>query len=64
MSMYGILLSNGLVFSCRERATTSRSKTNDLAREAVGWNTLLACPSGWATELLVSVPFMVDTPHQ
>jgi hypothetical protein len=31
---------NGLVFSSRERATTSVSKAMILAREAVGWNSL------------------------
>ncbi|MDQ2996387.1 MAG: hypothetical protein M3R61_04940, partial [Chloroflexota bacterium] len=34
---------NGLVFSCRERARQSHSKSNDLARAAVGWNTVLGC---------------------
>jgi len=34
---------NGLAFSCRERAGRSRSKTNDLAREAVSCNAVLAC---------------------
>jgi hypothetical protein len=29
---------NGLAFSCRERATESVSKPNDLAREAVNCN--------------------------
>ena len=29
---------NGLAFSCRERATTSLQKANDLAREAVSCN--------------------------
>jgi hypothetical protein len=32
------LPSNGLPFSCRERAKASVSKLNDLAREAVGCN--------------------------
>ena len=35
---YDGLPSNGLAFSCRERATTSLQKTNDLVREAVGCN--------------------------
>jgi hypothetical protein len=34
---------NGLVFSSRERAAKIVQKTNDLAREAVGWNTVLGC---------------------
>ncbi len=33
---------NALPFSCRERAGESLSKTNDLAREAVGCNGMLA----------------------
>ena len=32
---------NGLPISCRERATTSIQKTNDLAREAVNCNAVL-----------------------
>jgi len=35
------LPSNGLVFSCRERAGRRLQHANDLAREAVSWNTVL-----------------------
>ena len=37
---------NGLAFSCRERAGTSFSKLNDLAREAVGCNAGLGGAGG------------------
>ncbi len=38
---------NGLVFSCRERAITSLQNANDLAREAVSWNTVLGRAFVW-----------------
>jgi hypothetical protein len=37
---------NELPFSCRERAAETRQKATDLAREAVGWNTVLD-GEGW-----------------
>jgi hypothetical protein len=36
-----MVLPNGLPFSCRERAAETCQKANDLAREAVSWNTVL-----------------------
>src|SRR6266496_3925901 len=59
-----LLTHNGLAFSCRERATRSVPKTNDLGREAVSCNAGLGAHSGsvegtWSDSSLPSDPVYV-----
>jgi hypothetical protein len=51
---------NGLAFSCRERATTSLQKANDLVRGAVGCNANPLGSSGHVCQLIEATGISVE----